>query len=107
MYLNLDLLYNVEIYLFPLFYYKSDYSRMIYSPITKKSATSIYYYDHITLNFCWESPEPIAFLKKDFIITETEFIRYSFKYIRCDPFKISKKELNQIIPTQYGVIIII
>ena len=46
LYLNLDLLYIIETYIFPLFYYeykyddKSDY--FIYSPITHKSIC-IYY----------------------------------------------------------------
>ena len=107
MYLNLDLLYNTYNYLFPLFYYQDNYSYIVYSPITKKSATKIYYCDHITLNFYWESPEPqvYPFKKENFIITETECISYGFKYIKCDPFKISKKGLEylksniRIVPT--------
>ena len=106
MYLNLDLLYNVEIYLFPLFYYqKHDILIYVYSPITKKSFTGFYYskprdplyFDHITLNFCCEKPEPqdYPFNEKDFTITETEFINFSgFKYIRCNPVKIPKKGLD-------------
>ena len=54
MYLNLDLLYNVNKYEFTLFYYKDIGNRYrIYSPKTKKSisiyySNTLYYSDHIT-----------------------------------------------------------
>ena len=100
MYLNLDLLYNVEIYLFPLFYYKDYYSYIVYSPITKKSTSGIFFRDYITLNFKWNTsyepkePQVFPFKKENYIVTEIEFIRYGSKDIRCDPFKISKKEID-------------
>ena len=100
MYLNLDLLYNVNKYLYPLFYYEYNYEkREIYSPMTKKSInkyvfnwTTYLFIDYITKNFKYNNRN-ISFTETR-IFTENTFIRNGNIYNKCDPFKLTKKELH-------------
>ena len=86
MYLNLDLLYNIDKYLFPLFYYKGELYKLVYSPMTNKSA---YFYNN---DFCVYFN---YYLKKDYTITK-DIIYYKdlLLYNKCKPFKINKKHLK-------------
>lgn len=92
MYLNLDLLYNVNKYIFVLFYYRTTHfnHRIVYSPMTKKSIYFGFetdYLDYSTLNLkCKRGTF-------GFSETETEF-KFKFNEYRCKPFLFSKKDLN-------------
>ena len=66
MYLNLDLLYNVEIYFFPLFYYKHGFNNKIME----------------------------SFKKEYYSIIETEYIFFNIKYSKCNLIKLKKEELE-------------
>ena len=86
-YLNLDLLYNIDTYLYPLFYYKCSDRSEVYSPMTLKSIANFnhdtFYFDHITINY-------------HYICTFTEeyTINNGHKYSsRCEPFKLSKEQI--------------
>ena len=98
MYLNLDLLYNVDIYLFPLFYYNinSIHSQsFVYCPITKKSAYQYnnynydyIYYDHITnLCKCKNNKTGSFYYDIDFIT------RY---YTKCKPIFLDKEHIKYL-----------
>ena len=81
MYLNLDLLYNVNKYLYPLFYYKNAYwgGYCIYSSMTKKFIIGKYiYYDVNSINY---------------IFTENRLIHNGFIFNKCKPFNLTKKEI--------------
>ena len=105
MYLNLDLLYNVDNYLFPLFYYKyrnpffkNEYK--IYSPVIKKSILKIkiddIYFDFITKKYRNESSDKF-FNYADVIngIFTENTINYPgcCIYNKCKPFNLTKKEI--------------
>lgn len=98
MYLNLDLLYNVDKYIFLLFYCKriinSTTYKTVYSPITKKSITYVYntfvFLDYSTLNIKYKNDQTVYKFHQC-----QNFKR--FKYIeknKCKPFLFSKKDLN-------------
>ena len=98
MYLNLDLLYNVDNYLFPLFYYKFeyDYGRQVYSPMTKKfvfkdNQDSITYFDFITKKY-GNSGSSFNY-KIIFIFTENRLNHNGYVFNKCKPFKLNKKDL--------------
>ena len=91
MYLNLDLLYNVNDFLFPLFYYESLSTKKVYSPITKKSIiymnTEVIYYDCTTFNF------------PNYNYYFTQKISFRNHYINgynCVPFEVNKKDLEYL-----------
>ena len=101
MYLNLDLLYNINDYFFPLFYYKSRYTKEVYCPITKKSILFYYvneitglglykkrttnYYDYITLKLKNYDNKIYSFDNCQFTEKTT---------ISCNPFYLDKKYLD-------------
>jgi len=93
-YLNLDLLYNIDNYLFPLFYYNSESGYKVYSPMTNKEIFIwgalyfpekgiVLYHDYKT-NVCLdENLKHILKKKENFNAVE-----------RCKPFKLLKKDIN-------------
>ena len=97
MYLNLDLLYNVDMYLLPLFYYKKSifyrYEIFVYCPITKKSVYqynnyNYNYNDHIT-NLCkWKNNTIGSFYYDIDCISES--------YTKCKPFFLEKKYIEYL-----------
>ena len=99
MYLNLDLLYNIDNYLYPLFYYqscnyKSNYR--VYSPMIKKflyiySCYSVYY-DFITKKMQTRY-FILHFDDKPYIITENTITWRNIIHKRCNPFKLNSKDL--------------
>ena len=105
MYLNVDLLYVLDEYLFLLFYYRSNFSLSVYSPITKKSVIIYDGYlssnpdecrdailiDHIINNFK-QFPEGLL-LKANgsFIFTEKRYFCFDTEFLKCKPFKLDKK----------------
>ena len=96
MYLNLDLLYNVNNYLFPLFYYKDNYGNFeIYSPMTKKSIFTSYYniyYDFITKKYEYLS-KIFDFDVTNYIFTEN-ILNYRDSILKkCKPFKLESEDL--------------
>ena len=105
MYLNLDLLYNVNNYLYPLFYYKGRYTEEVYSPTTKKSIlfyyvneiTSLYekrnYYDYITLKYKNYDNKIRGFDHCQFTEKTTTSCNNINGY-KCDPFYLEKHELK-------------
>ena len=100
MYLNLDLLYNIDKYIYPLFYYKFKYGydlTEIYSPMTKKSVykniQDIIYSDFITKKYKGSSLLGI-FDDTHYIFTENLLNYDGFIYNKCKPFKLSKKDLH-------------
>ena len=99
MYLNLDLLYNVDIYLFPLFYYrnKSFFNKIfrVYSPMTKKSMyieidfdCKYIYCDHIT--FVYKNKNIKRLFDYDINIYLAEL------YTKCKPFFLEKKYIEYL-----------
>ena len=99
MYLNLDLLYNIYDYLYPLFYYNHYYYKIdniVYSPMTKKflfkyPSHSIYY-DFITKKRCCLKPKRIGFYS-NYIFTENTFNRNGVINNKCKPFKLNSEDL--------------
>ena len=84
MYLNLDLLYNVNDFLFPLFYYIRSSNdiiiKTVYSPITKKIISyqsnrfiNIFYIDKINIDIIYKTT-PFKISKEDL-----EFLNYKRK----------------------------
>ena len=107
MYLNLDLLYNVYKFLFPLFYYKSiQGSCIIYLPITKKSISiypskTIYYNDHITGTFRISDDNDIYGGNKDnqnnwVYFIEKRIIYYATEFKKCNLKKIKKEHFDYL-----------
>ena len=96
MYLNLDLLYNVDKYFYPLFYYKYI-NFEVYCPITKKSVyISPCYsicYDFITKKRNWQSDKNIDFNDTKHIITENTITWKNIIYKKCKPFKLNSEDL--------------
>ena len=95
MYLNLDLLYNVNNYLYPLFYYKNKYVHVVYSPMTKKSVfknnqDSITYLDFITKKY---GNSGSSFDTTICIFTENTLNHNGFIYNKCKPFKLESEDL--------------
>ena len=99
MYLNLDLLYNVDIYLCPLFYYKyKKIDAIIYSPMTKKymymyiygckGQYNYTYYDDIT-NLC-KSENTISSFNNDI---DSNISRY---YTKSKPFFLEKEHIKYL-----------
>jgi len=95
---NLDLLENINRYLFPLFYYSNEDSREyeIYFPSTLKSVyfdlNFILFHDHLTKKELYRRN-----LEKNNKYSFTQKFSYigTFKDLkRCNPFKISKKYLK-------------
>ena len=100
MYLNLDLLYNVNDYLYPLFYYKQKYGRKVYCPITKKSIVNhddtIIYYDYITFNYHFIENNIIFNFPNDiyYFTQENSLILTNIDGYKCDPFYLDKDKLE-------------
>ena len=100
MYLNLDLLYNLNKYLYPLFYYKNcDYnyksSNKVYSPMTKKyifNSTENVYYDFITKKM-QNGYFIFDFDDKPYIITENTITWRNIIHKKCKPFKLNSEDL--------------
>ena len=106
-YLNLNLLYVVDQFLFPLFYYKNKvctevYSpTAVYSPITLKSVFDCNWSEHINhltltkkyYNFIFKGIH--IFDKNSINVTEKNFFKTDFTgtYImdKSEPFKLSKE----------------
>ena len=96
MYLNLDLLYNVDMYL--LFYYKNDscpYTFFIYSPVYKKSVYKsnynheyYYYCDHITNLYKRRNTINSFYYDINDILSES--------YTKCKPFFLEKKYIEYL-----------
>ena len=98
MYLNLDLLYNVNNYLFPLFYYRDDYGNFkIYSPMTKKSVYEIefcnVYFDYITKKYEY-LVKIFDFDDTGYIFTENTLNKGGYIYNKCKSFKLTKEDLH-------------
>ena len=100
MYINLDLLYNVDNYLFPLFYNpESEFE--VYSPMTNKGIFIwgylylekglVLYYDYKT-NVCLDDKSK-TYIKKTINFNEKSFKKFnpckSYK-----SYKLSKKDIN-------------
>ena len=99
MYLNLDLIYNVNNYLYPLFYYKycnNDPECEVYSPMTKKSVYKncdyVIYYDFITKKYEYLA-KIFDFDDTDCIFTENTLKYYDSILEKCKPFKLNKEYL--------------
>lgn len=99
-YLNLDLIYNVNNYLYPLFYYNySNYSYEVHCPITKKSLyksnSSTFYYDYITSKFQIKNGKyGKIFDKTKYVFTENIFnLNGSIFFNKCEPFKLDSEDL--------------
>ena len=112
MYLNLDLLYNINDYLYPLFYYKNynSYLSTVYSPTTKKSicfycneitGLGLYekritnYYDYITLKYK-NYDNTIYYFELDcFQFTEKNTTSCNIiRGYKCNPFYLDKDKLE-------------
>ena len=101
-YLNLDLLYNVNNYLYPLFYYeyKDKNDREVYCPITKKSI--VYHdniltcYDYITFNFHFIEKNIISNFPNDIyhFTQENSLMVTNIHGYKCDPFYLDKDKLE-------------
>ena len=105
MYLNLDLLYNIDKYLFPLFYYsKENYGYYghyeVYSPMTFKSIFvnvnynwfSLYDYKN-SLTSCSEKVI-MKFYMQNCTFTENIFYYEKKVYMeKCKPFKLNPENL--------------
>ena len=101
LYLNLNLIYNIFHYLFPLFYYKHKNKKYeVYSPFTKKSIyffgnhdnSLCYYYDYITFKYNLQGQEmPLDFSYTSFMFREENFFSSQFK---CRPFKLTKENTD-------------
>ena len=98
MYLNLDLLYNIDKYLFPLFYYTyeccdNSYVYAVYTPTTKKAVFKnevyIAYSDYMTKKY--EELGKI-FYSTNHKITENIFIQCGYIFKKCEPFELDKKD---------------
>ena len=97
-YLNLDLLYNVNDFLFPLFYYQScNYSSSyrVYCPMAKKCVYINPYY-----TICYDFITKKRNCQKDVIFDDTKYIftentaKYkNITYNKCKPFKLNSKDL--------------
>ena len=104
MYLNLDLLYNIDNYLYPLFYYKSETHKEVYSPITKKSIVCFHcnkitiYYDYIILKKINLHNNTIYYFELDcFQFTEKNTTTYNIiDGYKCNPFYLDKEELEYL-----------
>ena len=84
MYLNLDLLYNTYIYLFPLFYYSKCQSEfLVYCPIKTKS---IYKYFESYYNFT------LRYSAIEITLDKVRFQDYTF--YKCKPFNLDKQHLE-------------
>ena len=101
MYLNLDLIYNIFHYLFPLFYYKhKDKKYKVYSPFTKKGIcfdcdNDCCYFDYITLKYNLQGQETSAdFSFISFKVTEEFFLWQVKKFFKCTPFKLTKEKID-------------
>jgi len=109
LYLNLDLLENVNEYLYPLFYYKGNNCREVYFPVTKKSIYYNYnynykynytkYYDY--LNNTWTLPvKNSSYIYKLVAIYKFTENNIYWKDIeickKSNPFRIPKKDLNYL-----------
>ena len=104
MYLNLDLLYVLDNYTFPLFYYKKDLESIaVYSPMALKSffdAFLLEHIDHITsksYNCLFKENALIKIYNFEykvivFNITEENYFRIGYcKMDKSEPFKLSKE----------------
>ena len=93
MYLNLDLLYNVNNYLYPLFYYNNKYDKEVYSPMTKKfifiSDYNIYF-DFITKKYGYLT-KIFDFNNTNCIFTENTVKQYRHILYKCKAFRLKKK----------------
>ena len=93
-YLNLDLLYVLDNYTFPLFYYSNKYRSFykVYSPMTLKSIfkDSRNYYDYLTKKTRLIDRTIVKF--DTFEITEKNAIYYENNI--CESFKLSKKDIS-------------
>ena len=103
MYLNLDLLYNVDNYLFPLFYYNGcnyNYksSNKVYSPITKKCIFNSVYYDFITKKmqngyFIFDFDDTKHIITENTITWINTITWKNIIYNKCNPFKLNSEDL--------------
>ena len=103
MYLNLDLLYNTYIYLFPLFYYKDNYGHYeVYSPMTFKSVFVNVNYNWFSLydyknshTSCSENKVIMKFYMQNCTFTENVFYYEKKVYMeKCKPFKLNSENLH-------------
>ena len=100
MYLNLDLIYNVNNYLYPLFYYKIKHREfLVYSPMTKKSvyknACGIIYHDFITKKYNEYKGVSLVCTFDDtgYIFTENTLNFNDFIFNKCKSFRVRKEDL--------------
>ena len=105
MYLNLDLLYNIDNYLFPLFYYKCkhfQHEKEVYSPMTFKSVFVNYNYNYFSL-YDYKNSRISSSNYKDikkffaYNCTFTENVFYYEKKVymkKCKPFKLNSENLH-------------
>ena len=101
MYLNLDLLYNVNDFLFPLFYYenKEKNGREVYCPITKKG---IYFFKGYSKSYFFNYK--IRKLGTDtcvrpfniqyYFTSENVFNKTEKVMTKTSPFKLSQKDIK-------------
>jgi len=83
--MNLNLLYNIYDYLYPLFYYSWDINcdLEIYSPVTKKSICKSKYKNKYYI------------LRYNYRNINTDCMYFSpFKISKCSQFKISKEDIK-------------
>ena len=100
LYLNLDLLYNVNQFLFPLFYYSANRIRVIYSPMTLKSVCIeekdvVRFFDYITQKIKMNNHTGPLEVKMEFTEETLEwsgiFFLEDVTLNRTEPFKFKKE----------------
>ena len=98
MYLNLDLLYVLDAFTFPLFYYSNGRSQEIYCPLTLKSifkmnVNYIEYCDYMTSS-CTINNSTFTMINNDLYKFTEEYYLYkgTIWLEKCKPFKIKEKE---------------
>ena len=108
MYLNLDLLYNINDYFFPLFFYKLDFNLNVclyevYSPMFKKSINffknkNFIYIDYITGKYKNDYNEihDLNFEVSNYQFTEKEIRNHNNNIdgYKCNPFYLDKKYID-------------
>ena len=100
MYLNLDLLYNIDTYLYPLFYYMGESVFEVYSPMTKKGVYIedwiITYFDYISRKYYENQNDTITIrtIYNKFNFTESHVL-WDGEIIldKCIPFKLKKQDI--------------
>ena len=102
MYLNLDLLYNIDTYLYPLFYYSDRYDLSeVYSPMSLKSiyffrdegTPHTIYFDYLNLNFKKGEKIHLFLVSFTFNFTKEKLIFNQFVLNNSSSFKLKKQDI--------------